>query len=96
MQYECKIKANMKELEKTLKALANKRRLAIVKYLKEYREAPVGEIAGAIHLSFRSTSRHLAVLAHADVLEKEQKSLQVFYRIAFPIGITVKHVLSLL
>lgn len=35
----------MKEFEKPPKALANRRRLAIVKYLKQNREAAVGEIA---------------------------------------------------
>ena len=69
----------MKELEKTLKALANRRRLAIIKYLKENREKSVSEIAEAIHLSFRSTSRHLSILTGANIIEKEQKGLQVFY-----------------
>lgn len=72
----------MKELERTLKALANKRRLGIVKYLKEHREAPVMEIAEAINLSFRSTSKHLGVLAAADIVEKDQRSVQIFYRLA--------------
>lgn len=71
----------MKELEKTLKALANRRRLAIIKYLKEHKEASVGDIAGAINLSFRSTSKHLAVLSAADIVEREQRSLQMFYRL---------------
>jgi len=72
----------MKEAEKILKAFANRRRLAIIKYLKENREASVGEIAGAIRLSLRSTSKHLLVLAAADVVEREQRSLQIFYRLA--------------
>lgn len=72
----------MKNLEKTLKVLANRRRLAILKYLKEEKEASVGEIAGKIDLSFKSTSRHLALLAGVDIVEKDQRSLQMFYRIA--------------
>ncbi|MFH1192922.1 MAG: metalloregulator ArsR/SmtB family transcription factor [Candidatus Jorgensenbacteria bacterium] len=69
-------------MERILKALANKRRLAIVKYLKEEREASVGEIAGVIHLSFKSTSRHLAVLHAADLVDRDQRDLRVFYRLA--------------
>lgn len=69
----------MKELEKTLKALANKRRLTIVKYLKDNREASVAEIASAIKLSFKATSKHLRILAAADIVESEQRSLQAFY-----------------
>ncbi|MDP3974817.1 MAG: metalloregulator ArsR/SmtB family transcription factor [Candidatus Jorgensenbacteria bacterium] len=74
--------AEIRELERTLKALANRRRLAILKYLKEEREAPGGEIAGAIHLSFKSTSRHLAVLLAADLVDREQRDLLGFYRLA--------------
>lgn len=69
----------MIELERLLKSLANKRRLAIVKYLKSHKEATVGELAGAIKLSFRSTSKHLAVLSSSGVANKERRRLQVFY-----------------
>jgi DNA-binding transcriptional ArsR family regulator len=72
----------MKDLEKILKALANRRRLAIVKYLKENKEASVGDIAEAIHLSFKSTSKHLVILTAMDIVDKEQKSLKVFYRLS--------------
>lgn len=72
----------MKQVEKTLKALANRRRLAIVKYLKKVREATVGEIAEEIKLSFKATSKHLGVLAAADIVEKEQRSLQMWYYLA--------------
>ena len=64
----------MRELERILKALANRRRLAILKYLKKTHEATVGEIAGEIKLSFKSTSKHLCVLAGADIIERDQRS----------------------
>ena len=85
----------MKELEKTLKALANRRRLAILKYLKEHKEASVGDVAEAIRLSFRATSKHLNILAALDILEREQRSLQMFYRLANSQKSAVKHILSL-
>ncbi|OGY64126.1 MAG: hypothetical protein A3I89_04045 [Candidatus Harrisonbacteria bacterium RIFCSPLOWO2_02_FULL_41_11] len=69
----------MKDLEKLLKALANRRRLAILKYLKDNREASVGDIAAAIHLSFQATSKHLSRLSAVDIVDKEQRSLQMFY-----------------
>jgi DNA-binding transcriptional ArsR family regulator len=69
----------MRQYEKTLKALANKRRLEVLKYLKEKKEASVGDIAEHIKLSFKATSRHLAVLLSADIVEKEQRSLSCFY-----------------
>lgn len=74
-----------KELERALKALANKRRLAILKYLKGRHRAPVGEIAGAIKLSFRATSKHLLLLSAADILDKEQQGLQIYYHLADPL-----------
>ena len=86
----------MKELEKIFKGLANKRRLTILKYLKTRGEANVGDVAREIKLSFKATSRHLAVLHNCDILEKEQRNVQMFYRIAVPHPPIVKHTLLLL
>ena len=86
----------MKEFERYLKALANRRRLAILKYLKAKREAPVAEIADEINLSFKATSKHLAVLSAVDIVEKDQRSLQMFYRISVQQKPVVRRVLDLL
>lgn len=86
----------MKDLEKILKALANKRRLAMLKYLKINKEAPVGEIAHEIGLSFKATSKHLAILTAVDIVEKEQRSLQVFYYLAGTQKPATRHILNLL
>ncbi len=88
----------MKELEKQLKALANRRRLAILKFLKDHKEkeAPVGDIAKAIKLSFRSTSKHLGVLAALDIVERNQRSSQMFYRLCSVQHLAVKHTITLL
>jgi DNA-binding transcriptional ArsR family regulator len=72
----------MDKLEKILKALANRRRLAIVRYLLDGRLAPVGNIADKIDLSFKSTSKHLNILFSADILEREQKGPHMYYKIA--------------
>lgn len=69
----------MKEHERILKALANRRRLAIVAFLKKKREATVGDIAEQIKLSFTSTSKHLNILSRADILDKRQVGLEVYY-----------------
>ncbi len=84
----------MKELEKIYKALGNGRRLQIIKMLKNHRDLSVGDIARAIKLSIRSTSRHLAVLRAANVVEKDQRGLLVFYSLT-PIHKAVKHALIL-
>ncbi len=85
-----------RELEKQLKALANHRRLSILKYLKRNHEAPVGDIAKSINLSFRSTSKHLTVLTTTNIVEKEQRSIQMFYRLVHVSHPAVRHILSLL
>ncbi|MDO8562180.1 MAG: metalloregulator ArsR/SmtB family transcription factor [bacterium] len=72
----------MNELERNMKALANKRRLAILKYLKRVGKSSVGDIASEIKLSFKATSRHLAVLTNVGILEKEQEGLTMWHRIS--------------
>ena len=79
-----------------MKALANRRRLVILKYLKKTREATVGSIASEIKLSFKSTSRHLGVLYATGIVEKEQRNVEVFYRLASQLHPTTKAVLLLL
>lgn len=69
-------------LEKALKALANRRRLAILGYLKREKEASVGDIARAIKLSIKATSKHLRILAGADLVARDQRNLLGFYRLA--------------
>lgn len=72
----------MNELERNLKALANKRRLAVLKYLKSVGKSSVGDIASEIGLSFKATSRHLSVLTNAGILRKEQEGLTMWHSIS--------------
>lgn len=86
----------MKNLERTLKALANKRRLAIVGYLKRRESTFVGDIAEEIDLSLKATSKHLSVLGAADIVRKNQRSSRMFYRLAENQSPATKHIISLL
>ena len=70
------------ELERLLKVLANRRRIAILDILRKKRRMNVTDIAGAIRLSFTSTSKHLTMLERAGLVEKEQQSLNMMYSIA--------------
>ena len=76
--------SDMKEAEgeRLLKALANRRRLAILNLLAKRKEANVSDISELIRLSFTSTSKHLTMLERAGFVAKEQRSLNMFYRIA--------------
>lgn len=71
----------MKEVAKQLKALGNERRLKIIMLLAARSPRSVGELAEALRLSFRSTSKHLQILKHAGFLENEQVGLTVLYRL---------------
>ena len=85
-----------KKLERIYKALANHRRLMIVSYLKRVRQATVGDIAAEIKLSFNATSKHLGILAGVGILDREQKSLMVFYSLALVLPAPAKHAVSIL
>lgn len=87
---------NDRNLERSLKALANGRRLSILRILKKRGEATVGSISDGIRLSFRSTSKHLSVLSAVDIVEHEQRSSEVFYRIQNNVARPVRTLLSFL
>jgi DNA-binding transcriptional ArsR family regulator len=83
-------------IERQLKALANKRRLAILKFLDSRSEATVGDIADHIRLSFKATSKHLLILSSTDIVDKEQRSKTVFYRLVIPKSNLLKQILILI
>jgi len=85
---------NLRAYEIVLKALANKRRFAIVEFLKKNGEATVGEIAETIKLSFTSTSKHLLILDKADILIKDQRNKEVYYMVASDTSRLAKQILS--
>ncbi len=86
----------MKEYERVLKALANRRRLSIIAILKKRNEATVGTIADSIKLSFTSTSKHLNMLARVDILDKRQQGLEVFYFLGARVPEVARPIISLL
>ncbi len=86
----------MKETEKILKALANHRRLAIVKYLEKSGRSSVGDISDHIKLSFKATSKHLGILRNVDILDREQIDLTMNYSLSKPIHSIIKVTLSTL
>ena len=85
---------NERKLEKYLKALANRRRLAMLSYLKRTTAANVGCVAREMRLSFRATSRHLLILERANILDKTQRNTKIFYRISRKLEDFVRVVIS--
>lgn len=86
----------MKNLEKNLKALANYRRLAILKYLKKNRSASVMEIAERVGMSEKAASKHLRILFTNNVVDREQAGYQVIYSFSEEQASVARHVISLL
>jgi len=87
---------NDKEIEKILKALANKRRLAIVNLLKKKGRISVGNLASAIKLSFNATSKHLKILFSINIVDKDQVGLVMFYKISEEIPKLAQLIISIL
>lgn len=87
---------NIREMEAQLKALANRRRLSILYYLDGKGPASVGSIAEEIKLSFKATSAHLLILFTAGLVEREQTSTTVLYRLVRPTPVVLKTVLTIL
>lgn len=85
-----------KDTERLFKAVANKRRIAILSFLKKRKDARVGAIADAIKLSLKSTSKHLGILLAAGYVDRDQKSLEMHYRIADELSGTAKVIVAIL
>lgn len=73
---------SLRDIERILKGLANRRRLVVVKLLLKRKEVTVAAVAGFLNLSFKATSRHLAILRQLGIVENRQQGLYVYYRIA--------------
>lgn len=69
----------MKHLEKLLRGLGNRRRLAILQLILKHKRLSVGDLAAGIKLSFRSTSRHLRLMRQLELLDHEQYGITVYY-----------------
>ncbi len=67
-----------RETVKCLKALANARRVRILQELLRAPSLTVGDIASRIKLSYKSTSKHVLKLAECDLVERDQRSLEVY------------------
>ncbi len=82
------------QIEKMLKAVANKRRLKILKYLDKNGLSNVGDISKFIKLSMKATSKHLQILSSVDLVEREQKALYVYYDLSTALPIFISQILD--
>ena len=85
-----------KRIEKILKPLSSKRRLDILKVLKEEGLLPVWEIAEKIKLSIKATSKHLLELYHVNLVDFEKHGQESHYYITTQKSRLIKYIISLL
>jgi len=64
-----------------MKALASRRRIQILSFLKKKHNATVSEMARALHVSQQALSRHLNILKSADIVDYRKRGLFVSYRL---------------
>jgi len=73
------------DLDTTFAAVSDPTRRAILAALKQG-EAPVGELAAPFDMSFQAVSKHIGVLAHAGLVERERQGrIQLCRLVAAPL-----------
>lgn len=84
----------MKRWTIIFRAFSNINRLKIISILSRGRKINVSDIARSLHISFKATSNHLAILKNLDVIESEGMSGHVFYSINKNMPSDFKKILS--
>lgn len=84
----------MKRWTIIFRALANINRLKIISILSDGRKMNVSDISRSLHISFKATSNHIAMLKNLDVIEPEGASGHVFYTINKNMPVDFKKILS--
>ncbi len=85
----------MKELEKIMKAFANKKRLEILQFLLSQERCSLGDIRKHIHASYRGTSKHLRRLYECDLIDREITQGEAYYFLSKTMPEAGKHILKI-
>lgn len=83
----------MKAAERVLKALASRRRLVMLAYLRGVPEATIGEIAYELHFSYKATAWNIRKLLLANLLDGDRRGPFVYYRLPHQAAIFLRTVL---
>ncbi len=84
------------KLEQQLFALANVRRLSLLRFLKKKHAATVSAIAKELRIRIPSASQHLDLLYDAEIVTFIKRGRFVFYRLALKQEEQVRTVLKML
>ena len=69
------------ELERYFRAVANHRRLEMLQVLNRRGPLPLYQVAAAVHLSVKTTNKHLTQLLHTGFVSRTRQGLFVLYRL---------------
>ena len=84
------------ELEKHLKALANKRRIRMLVFLMKKGEVKIDRIAQALKLPYKTVFRNLSILRNAGFVESRILRAEVYFKITKDPNKPARHLLSLI
>ncbi len=73
--------SEVNDLVRLFKAVANKRRVEILRLLLDEGEKNVSEVSQRLKISFVSASRHLLQLERVNLLKNRQENLWVYYSV---------------
>ncbi len=94
--YTGSMSLNIRNTELSLKAIANARRLVILRELKKKKTMTVGEIAEVAKLNIAPTSHHLRILKSAGIIEYKRRGKFITYRLSLKQEEPVKLILGIL
>lgn len=87
---------NIRILERQMKALAGRKRLLILAYLKKHKVATVGDLARELKSEIFAISQHLRILRTSEIVYDNRLGRSVAYRLCKEQPEPVKKVLSML
>jgi DNA-binding transcriptional ArsR family regulator len=83
----------MKETVKLLKALANERRLKILRILNNESKSS-GDLGSDLHISFKAVSKHLQKLKDTGLVVSEQRGFKSYYSLSNNIDSNIKKIID--
>jgi len=86
---------NNLKLDKIAQALSNEERLTIIKMLLQ-KEMSVSDIQKELFLEQSTTSHHLSKLRKTGLIDREQRGVFVYYRIASEYNDILNRIITLL
>lgn len=91
-----RLDAEIEKLSGELTVVADRNRLAILKFLKRKETASVGRVADNLKISFKATSKHLLFLVKKRILQRQKDGPFVMYHLSPNLPKSVREILRLL